>query len=85
MIMNHFFPIRSVFKKKRKNPERFFNTEMFMMMMMIRNKLFFFFGCGCFFFKMAKIYSTRESIFICPDHCCCYDDDAENLIIWAEE
>jgi len=41
MIMNHIFQLE-VSQNKRKNPERFFNTEMFMMMMMIRNKLFFF-------------------------------------------
>ena len=39
-FMNHIFQLE-VSQNKRKNPERFFNTEMFMMMMMIRNKLFF--------------------------------------------
>jgi ribonuclease P protein component len=59
--MNHFFPIRSVFKKKRKNPERFFNTEMFMMMM-IRNKLFFSSAAVAFSSKWLKSIQ-RERVF----------------------
>jgi len=57
-----FFPIRSVFKKKRKNPERFFNTEMFMMMMMIRNKLFFSSAAVAFSSKWLKSIQ-RERVF----------------------